>query len=162
MLLLASKAFPILQDEAREELALSRYLNQLSDPQVSFGVKQQCPKTIHEAVSCTIELESYLLTKSSNCNVRQVTEKEPEEEAAVAMIQSTQKEMMQKLVGRVEQLELTSQKSKQPAPRRSQANRQMGAVVCYHCGQQGHVARGCPQLRQATPQGTTKTNYPVE
>ena len=38
----------------------------------------------------------------------------PEEQAAVAVVQSTQKGlmvMMQKLVGRVEQLELTSQKN---------------------------------------------------
>ena len=47
LLLLASKAFPSLQDEAREELALTRYLDQLSDPQVSFGVKQRHPKMIH-------------------------------------------------------------------------------------------------------------------
>ena len=43
--------------------------------------------------------------------------------------------MMQKLVGRVEQLELTSQKNRQP-PRRSQAETQpMGPVVCYCCSQ---------------------------
>ena len=62
----ASKAFPSLQDKAREELALSKYLDQLSNPQVSFGVKQCCPKTINEAISSTIELESYLV-KSTSC-----------------------------------------------------------------------------------------------
>ena len=46
LLRLASKAFPKLQEEAREELALSRYLEQLRDPQASFGVKQCRPKTV--------------------------------------------------------------------------------------------------------------------
>ena len=36
LLLLASKAFPSLQDDAREELAVSKYLDQLKDLQVSF------------------------------------------------------------------------------------------------------------------------------
>ena len=31
-----SKVFPSLQDKAREELPLSKYLDQLKDPQVSF------------------------------------------------------------------------------------------------------------------------------
>ena len=48
LLLLAGKAFPKLQEEAREELALSRYLDQLRDPQVSFGVKQRRPKTVRD------------------------------------------------------------------------------------------------------------------
>jgi len=90
LLLLASRAFPSLQEEAREDLALSRYFDQLKDPQVSFGVKQRRPKTIHEAVSSTIELESYCLLKSTSSNVMQVTQKDPKDQAAVAVIQSTQ------------------------------------------------------------------------
>ena len=39
LLLLASMAFPSLQDKAREVLALRKYLDQLKDLQVSFGVK---------------------------------------------------------------------------------------------------------------------------
>ena len=116
LVLLASKVFPSLQDKAREDVALSKYLDQLRDPQVSFGVKQHCPKTIQEAVSDTIELESYLV-KSANSKVMQVTQKDPEEQAAVAVIQSTQKglvDMMQTLVERVEQLEMTSQKNPIP------------------------------------------------
>ena len=74
-----AKAFPDFQDMAREELALTRYLDQLSNPQVSFGIKQRSHKTIHEAVSSTVELETYLL-KSASCNIRQVTQKEPGEE----------------------------------------------------------------------------------
>jgi len=89
LLLLTSRAFPSLQEEAREELALSRYFDQLKDLQVSFGIKQCHPKAIHEAVSSTIELESYLL-KSTSSNVMQVTQKDPKDQAAVAVIQSTQ------------------------------------------------------------------------
>ena len=110
MLLLASKVFPSLKDEAREKLALSKYLDQLKDPQVSFRVKQCCPKMIQEAVSNTTKLKSYLV-KSARSKLMQVMQKDSEEQAAVAVIQSTQRglmDMMQGLVERVEQLEMTS------------------------------------------------------
>ena len=44
---------------------------------------------IQEAINNTIELESYL-AKSASSKVMQVTQKDPEEQAAVAVIQSTQ------------------------------------------------------------------------
>ena len=65
-MLLASKAFPSLQDEAREKLALSKYLDQFKDLQVSLGVKEHCPKMIQEAISNTNELEFYLVKSASS------------------------------------------------------------------------------------------------
>ena len=64
LLQLVDKAFPTLQHEAKEQLALSHYLDQLEPAEVSFGVKQHRPRSVNEAVSSTIELESYL-SKSS-------------------------------------------------------------------------------------------------
>ena len=49
-----------MQDEAREQLLLQIYLQQLDPPQVAFSVKQKRPKTLDEAVAATIEMESYL------------------------------------------------------------------------------------------------------
>ena len=77
---------------------------------------------IQEAISNTIKLESYLV-KSASSKVMQVMQKGPEEQAVVAVIQSTQRglvDMMQRLVGRVEQLEMTSQKN--PVPEYNSVN----------------------------------------
>ena len=59
-MVLVNKTFPNLQEEAREQLAMSIYLDQLRDPRVSFGVKQWRPCKLSKAVAATIELESYL------------------------------------------------------------------------------------------------------
>ena len=59
---------------------------------------------IQEAIRNTIKLESYLV-KSASSKVMQVMQKDYEEQAAVAVIQSTQRglvDMMQRLVERVE------------------------------------------------------------
>ena len=58
---LANKAFPQLQTDAKEQLALNHYLGQITDHQIAFNVKQKRPRTLDEAVSATLELESYLL-----------------------------------------------------------------------------------------------------
>ena len=50
---LADRAFPDLQPEARECLALQSYLKQLDQPQVAFSVKQTRPRTLDEAVAAT-------------------------------------------------------------------------------------------------------------
>ena len=104
---------------------------------------------IQEAVTNTVELELYLV-KSASSKWMLVTQKDPKEQAAVAVIQwlqTTQKglrDMMQRLVERVEQLNVILQKNPVPWVQpsnhplmKSQANWE-GPVVCYHCGQPGH------------------------
>lgn len=46
--LLADKAYPDLQEEAREQFALNQFLAQLENPQVAFSVKQAKPKTVDD------------------------------------------------------------------------------------------------------------------
>ena len=57
---LADKAFATLGEEAKALLALDRYLGELEDTKVAFGVRQGRPKTLEEAVAATLEMESYL------------------------------------------------------------------------------------------------------
>ena len=57
---LVNKAFPQLQDDAKEQLTLIHYLGQLTDHQIAFSVWQNCPRNLDEAVSAMLELESYL------------------------------------------------------------------------------------------------------
>jgi len=45
LLQLSSKAFPKLQEKAQEELALSCYLDQLKDPQVSLASSHICSRS---------------------------------------------------------------------------------------------------------------------
>ena len=61
---LADRTHSDLQEEAREKLSLTRYLDQITDPQVSFGVKQSRPRNLDAAVTATLELESYKDVKS--------------------------------------------------------------------------------------------------
>ena len=58
--LLADKAFPNLEDQAKEQLSLDRYLSLLDKPELSLAVRQKRPKTIDDAVAFTLEVESYL------------------------------------------------------------------------------------------------------
>ena len=57
---LADKGYPTLQEEAREQLAINAFLQQLTQPQIAFSVKQKRPKTLDDAVAATLEMESYL------------------------------------------------------------------------------------------------------
>ena len=43
---------------------MTRYLEQLDNQQVVFSVKQKRPKSVDEAVTATLEMESYLINSS--------------------------------------------------------------------------------------------------
>ena len=55
MKLHVDKAFPDLEDKAREYMALTQFMGQVEKPQVAFSVRQKWPTTLIEAVSATIE-----------------------------------------------------------------------------------------------------------
>ena len=108
--LLADKAFPDLQEAARTQLAINSYLQQLSHPQVAFGVKQKRPKTIDEVVSATLEMESYITQPTSHSGTAAVASlaTETESPATVAAANMTERltTLVERLTERVEQLEL--------------------------------------------------------
>ena len=55
---LVDKAIPDVLEETRQQLAVMRYLEQLSDTQVTFSVRQKHPKTLAEAVALTLAIAS--------------------------------------------------------------------------------------------------------
>ena len=57
---MVDRAFPDLEEAAKETLALNQYLAQLGGTQIALSVRLQRPKILVEAVSFTVEMESYL------------------------------------------------------------------------------------------------------
>jgi len=126
---LTDKVFPNLQFEARQELALSHYLDQLDPPH--FAVKQCRPKNLSEAVSSTIELELYLLREQSVCTVKE-TEPATTLESQVAPIQAvSDPSLLQQLLDHIEKLETSGPRPKQ-LPRAQQRPLQPYQQNNYH------------------------------
>ena len=104
---LADKAFPQLPNDAKEQLALNRYLIQLTDNQIAFNVRQKRPRTLDEAVSVTLELESYLVPSSLLSTQSPVSQlPTPQVVAGVRESQETMMNMLSKMMERLDKLEL--------------------------------------------------------
>ena len=101
---LVDKAYPELQDDGKEQLALTYYLGQLEQQQLAFSVKQRRPKSVAATVSATLEIESYFVPKGGH--VAQVagdlTSAEPV--AAVRDQQDAVMSLLQQVVQRMDQL----------------------------------------------------------
>ena len=141
------KAYPTLDDDARQQLALQRYLSQLQDEQVAFGVKQRKPKTIEAAVAATLELESYLVSHSTGTVA-------PVQVPVDCAGQKSLMDMMSQVMTRMEKLEAKNfnqedgvgdRVSRPAKPDTGAASFNQRVVVCFRCGQEGHFARGCAQ-----------------
>ena len=157
--LLADKAFPDLEDRAKEQLSLDRYLTLLDKPELALAVKQKRPKDIDEAVSYTLEIESYMMTTSPSrpVSVAAVTQREQEDiddaQRAVTIIAAVQRQqdsildMLRDLTIRLDRVEQKvangeKQRGYQSQSRKPQ-DRPRDPIVCRRCGKEGHFARGC-------------------
>ena len=141
----SDKAYPTLPDEAREQLAINAYLQQLAPPQVAFSVKQKRPATLDDAVATTLEMESYVAPMPLNVSLAQ-----PEEHPCARVSDEDKLEQLSRMVERLaEQVErLQVQQEPRARPRRTRTF----AGQCWKCQQPGHMARECPQ-RSAGQQG---------
>ena len=109
--LLCDKAYPDLEDKARERLALNLYLGQIDNPQIAFSVRQRQLQTLVTAVCATIEMEPYLQPKPSR-----ITQVEPEKgiEPVIAAIQHQQTALLNTLDKVVERLDKLEMKTQEP------------------------------------------------
>ena len=85
--------------------------------QVFFRVQQGRPKTVHEAVSSTLELESYLAKPQSRSVFHIDLQKEP----VVESIQAVKRDIMgtmEKLVERMQKLEAAATQQRFPTMQR--------------------------------------------
>ena len=73
MRVLADKALTDIEDKAKKLFTIERFLGELTNPQFAFAVRQRQPKTLDDAVACTLETESYLLWGAKDTRVAIVT-----------------------------------------------------------------------------------------
>lgn len=155
---LADRAFSNLEEAAREHLVLTRYLEQLDNQHVAFGVKQQRPTSVDAAVTATLEMESYLGDSSKQVGQVGLEAESGKDATVVASAQSKQDtmlEMMHSMMDRLEKLEVRERRSPPPTTRRfnSQRGQRSGAgsrrsgstrpIICFRCQKEGHIAREC-------------------
>ena len=151
----ADRAFPELEDKARDQLSLDRYLSMLEKSEIALAVWQKRPKSIDEGVSYTLEIETYVSTLQAGRHVSSAQESDPdvEKKAAINTAQAKQDailEILRTLTTRLDCLEMKSElkESSEGRPRRAggsqdrkEANRD--PIVSRKCGKEGrHFARG--------------------
>ncbi|KAL5505636.1 hypothetical protein EMCRGX_G007100 [Ephydatia muelleri] len=151
---LADKAYPDLPVEARDRLSLNRYLDQIEDTQLNFGVKQSRPTNLDEAVTTTLQLESYRYPTSMK--VSQVTSDErhsTQPEVMVGGVGGSEplpvSSMLQAILTRLEKLEKTNSapdhrqqgggdtRANKPQVKRGNRGDHDQPVICYRkpgCG----------------------------
>ena len=154
MRLLAEKAYPDLQAEAQEVLALYQFLTQLDNPQVNFAVRQKQPVNVDQALQNTLETESYLNSHKQRVApatshlpqdddfTEQLVAATPNKESPMSVIMKRLDEIECQLnsVGSSRKKWEHSQNSTRISNQSSQSQGQVKApVVCFKCGQEGHL-----------------------
>ena len=162
--LLADKAYPDLQEEARERLALNQYLARLDDPRLGFSVRQGKPATVDDAVRITLEMESYMQASqpATPLQISQVQPEDSELSPAVAPVTSAKREdPLQQILQQMEELKAglkaVQQQRPQQRPQRNNygddRDRLRREGRCFNCRGKGHMSPNCPSRRTSQPPG---------
>ena len=108
--LLNDKVFPDLQEEAKETLVLTYYLQQLDNPQLALSVRQQHPTTLDAAISAMLEMEMHV----TSCPIKPIhfVANEPEEPVSLVTSENKIVSLLESLTTWIEKLETEVTKSR--------------------------------------------------
>ena len=125
-------------------LALNKYMEQLTDPKITFSVRQQHPKTVTEAVLATIELETYLPMNDILRNVGTAAQSMEQKHQMVTFEQQLT-DVIGALISQIEVLEyiVKQQKVNNISKKEYSNDKHSRQVTCHKCGQCGHYAKSC-------------------
>ena len=178
ILLLVGRAYPGMGAEALDSLALEAFLDAI-DPSLRRRVRDNDPGTLNNALSRALVLDAYdeadRRSGSSQRSSRHVNvaaasvEAEPHarqsspSDAVLRDLLNTQQQILQSL----ERLSIQQQ-----APRAQHTHLLSRPVICYHCGEEGHMRPACPRLpprpssapqqsRQTQPNGRSSQRAPL-
>jgi len=104
------RAFPELDKVAKEKPSVDRYLTLIEKPDVSLAVRQRHPKTLNDTVSATLEIEAFVsLGSKKGCQTPTPTVASVDSPINAIFTSKDDKmyEMLQTLVSRMNQMELT-------------------------------------------------------
>ena len=162
---LVEKAYPTLQAEAQELLALNHFLQCVTNMQLAFGVRQRAPATLEAAVAATLELETYL--HKPDMTIASVGDCDPPNgELIAASSKLSMEDSLQKLIERMDRLEGKLKSSSSGSQTRGTQrghgrdeewgrNRGKKKLTCWNCLEEGHFARNCKNAA-AKEQGNDK------
>jgi len=139
---MAARAFPHIPQDAREEWILDQFLSGLTDQEQRRHVQFAHPHTVEEAIALADEYEGFY-NKPRKPVAAAVTKSvvTPETTDLQSVIRDLQK--------KVEALQ------SHKGPRRVKGQGQGRRVIrCYHCGQEGHIVRECPEKK--SPEGAVQ------
>ena len=139
---LSDKAYPELGEDARERLSINAYLMQLPQPQIAFSVRQKQPSTLDDAVTATLEMESYLSPQSLSA-VDSVGGTDADTVAVVGQVAELTR-AVERLTKQVEQLKQGEDDDGREGPARPRRGRRPFTGVCWNCRRTGHISRNCP------------------
>ena len=162
-----------MQPEAREQLALQSYLKQIEQPQVAFSVRQRRPTTLDDAVTATLEMESYVSPQRPSVQSVSTSEgprpdsEDPTPTETVTPVAATSSDqtaklavVMEKLVERVQTLERqqstsATRKEGRPSVSGRRQRQSTGPIICWNCQGRGTLPAIAANLSRRR-----ETNYP--
>ena len=131
-------AYPEADNSMAEILAKDQFIDALPDEEMRLKVRQSHPSTLQHALETSLELESFeLASRLRPRMVREATLEEPEPDD-----KEPEPDAISQLVELVKRA-LRDPDSSQKSGRKDQSRRR--TMVCWTCGQRGHIQRECPQ-----------------